>query len=1143
MQQTGIENYISASFTGTSEASGYIVLHSSTNTAPTIPDGNSKPSIGGSSQNILIGGNYYWVTSNTSATSVSNKSLGGVYGTTIYTWVIPYTQCADGTYKFYNTTPLTNTVVGCPSGPTIWDVTSATSYSFSTTFNVSKNYKIDVSTASDFSTAITGSPFTTTSTNYSITGLTPSTTYYVRSSVVGTSCNSAYTSTKTITTSAPVVNSVASTAGTYLYNSNIDIAVATNFLITPVRTGGVPTIDVTVGSTVRQAALVNTSASSTLTFRYTVQSSDVDADGISIGSAINLNGGTLKDAGGNDLNLTLNNIASSSAVLVDGVPGPALTSLSLVGANSGSTLSIAYTATFDKSVSGVTASSFSTSRTGNIATATISSVTGSGSTYTINVTLTASAVTGSGTAIVSLKTNQTSIVDGTNKALITTSGLTGDIYTYNPPSLTIPVPIISTATYISKYFLDASADKLGINFPITLPASGTLPSGVQYNASSWNDAQLEFSFDGTNWTQVSNGTSYQTFAGVAYKYIGNGTARSYQLMIVPISPAAPTVYIRARTKVEDSVNGTILYSDWTAVNQLFSPPPPAITTARLVPAGQGGSYYNVQIMMDKFNADQSVVSFERKYKILDAASFTSETIASTNSNNSTSGYYRGGPSGTLYENGRWQDDIELTTGKVYQVEVTPIFANSVRGSTFSFAQYLANGTNSVTGTSLNSSIGVNVNLANVLAQVPSSTLVSTTYQFALFTAPSTLQYLTSRTISGTNASATLSSNSNGALVNGSTYRVQGTAILSKSGVNFSVSLASVDVIPNLPALTISGLTGANKEYNGNSTASATGTPVLNGVATGHTVTVSGTPVFQFADATIANGKAITVTGYTLSGANAADYSLTQPTGLTGNITTKALTITGISGTNKPYDGLLTATLTGTATLSGVVGSESVTLTSPSTFNFASVGVGNGIAITPASNYTISGTNATNYTLTQPSSLAANITQKGLTISGLTAADKEYDGNTSVSVSGTAAYVGLQNGETFNVSGTPSYTFLNAAVANNKAITTTGFLAPSANYSITQPSITASITGKAMSVTATGPIMTEGTALTTGISSTNFTATGTITGEAVTSVTLTPNAAGLSASSPSGTSYTVTPSLATGSGGFLASNYKAVRKHF
>jgi gliding motility-associated-like protein len=1144
MQPSGVENYISASFTGTNDASGYIVVHNTDNIPPVIPDGNSKPSIGGYSKNININGTYYWVTSNTSATSVSNKSLGGVFGATVYTWVIPYTLCADGTFKFYNTTPLTNTVVACPSAPwdSWFDVGYETSYSFVTSYYATpRNYLIDVSTTSDFANPISNSPFyTNAAKSFRISGLLPSTTYYVRTSIVGPSCNSEYTITKSITTKAPVVSSVSTTDGTYLYNTAIDITVGTNVPITPVRTGGIPSIDVTVGSTVRQAVLVESSSSSSFTFRYIIQADEIDADGITLGNTINLNGGTLKDEGGNDLNLALNNVGATTSVLVDGIPGPVLSSLTLIGSNAGSSLSIAYTATFDKAVTGVTTNSFMTSNTGNVSAATITSISGSGTTYTINVSLTAAAVTASGTAILSLKTNQTSIVDGTNKALITTAGFTGDTYTYTPPPITIPVPTISTATYISRYFLAVNADRLGINFPITLPTSGTLPNGTQYHSASFNDAQIQFSFDGTNWTLVDNGNSYETFTGVAYKYIGNGTARSYQLMLVPISPSAPTVYVRARTKVEDAVNGTILYSDWTAANQLFSPPPPAVQNARLVFANGA---YNVEITMDKYDANQSVVSFERKHKILDAASFTTQTIASSNSSFNSNGYGRGGASGTVYTNYKWNFDLNLTSGKVYQFEVTPIFANSVRGTTYSFAEYLSNGTNSVSGTSLNRSIGVNVNLANVLAQVPGATLVSTTYQFALFTAPSTFQYISSVTVAGTNASTTLSSNSNGALVNGSTYQVRGTSILSKSGVNFSVALASVDVVPNLPALTITGLTGANKEYDGDRTASATGTAVLNGVANGHSVTISGTPVYQFADATIGNGKAITVTGYTLSGTNAADYSLVQPTSLTGNITTKALTISGISGTNRPYNGLRDATLTGTAMLNGVIGSESVTLTSPSSFTFASAGVGNGIAITPASNFTISGTNASNYTLTQPTGLSANITEKGLTITGLTGTNKEYDGNRTVSVSGTAAYAGLENSETFSVLGTPSYSFADAFVGNAKPITTTGYLPPNANYTVSQPSITAAITAKSMSVTATGPIMTIGTALTSGTSSTNFTATGTIAGESVTSVTLTPNAAGLSSSTASGASYTVTPSLATGSGGFLASNYQITYNPF
>src|SRR5690606_9957529 len=59
---------------------------------------------------------------------------------------------------------------------------------------------------------------------------------------------------------------------------------------------------------------------------YTVQAGDFDDDGIAVG-ALSANSGTLKDAAGNDMTLTLNAIADTSGVLVDAVL-PALVSLS-----------------------------------------------------------------------------------------------------------------------------------------------------------------------------------------------------------------------------------------------------------------------------------------------------------------------------------------------------------------------------------------------------------------------------------------------------------------------------------------------------------------------------------------------------------------------------------------------------------------------------------------------------------------------------------------------------------------------------------------------------------------------------------------------------------------------------------------------
>jgi hypothetical protein len=82
-----------------------------------------------------------------------------------------------------------------------------------------------------------------------------------------------------------------------------------------------------------------------------------------------------------------------------------------------------------------------------------------------------------------------------------------------------------------------------------------------------------------------------------------------------------------------------------------------------------------------------------------------------------------------------------------------------------------------------------------------------------------------------------------------------------------------------------------------------------------------------------------------------------------------------------------------------------------------------------------------------------------------------------------------------------------------------------------------VSPKALTITATGPTKVYGTALTAGTSAVNFTTGATLVGtETVTVVTLTPDAAGLSATTAGGAAYVVTPSLATGTNGFLASNY-------
>ena len=59
---------------------------------------------------------------------------------------------------------------------------------------------------------------------------------------------------------------------------------------------------------------------------------------------------------------------------------------------------------------------------------------------------------------------------------------------------------------------------------------------------------------------------------------------------------------------------------------------------------------------------------------------------------------------------------------------------------------------------------------------------------------------------------------------------------------------------------------------------------------------------------------MTITGNTISGAQAGDYTVTQQTGLTQTVTAKALTVTGITAGSTIYDGTTVAKLGGTAAL-------------------------------------------------------------------------------------------------------------------------------------------------------------------------------------------------------------------------------------
>jgi hypothetical protein len=121
---------------------------------------------------------------------------------------------------------------------------------------------------------------------------------------------------------APTITSVSGpTAGTYIVGQNLDFTVVFS---EAVAVTGTPRLQLTIGSATRYATYLS-GTGSTLTFRYTVQSGDLDSDGIAVASPIDLNGGTIKDVLGNNAVLTFTP-PDTSGVLVDGV-APTITSV------------------------------------------------------------------------------------------------------------------------------------------------------------------------------------------------------------------------------------------------------------------------------------------------------------------------------------------------------------------------------------------------------------------------------------------------------------------------------------------------------------------------------------------------------------------------------------------------------------------------------------------------------------------------------------------------------------------------------------------------------------------------------------------------------------------------------------------------
>ncbi|HEY0968809.1 MAG TPA: MBG domain-containing protein [Opitutaceae bacterium] len=270
-----------------------------------------------------------------------------------------------------------------------------------------------------------------------------------------------------------------------------------------------------------------------------------------------------------------------------------------------------------------------------------------------------------------------------------------------------------------------------------------------------------------------------------------------------------------------------------------------------------------------------------------------------------------------------------------------------------------------------------------------------------------------------------------------------------------------------------GLTGTvSREYDGTATATlASGNYVVTGAVDGDSVTFGAPTATTYDTKNLGSGKAVSVTGINITGGTngaAAVYGYTlggsnSATANIGTITAKSLSVSGVTASDKVYDGSTAASISiGSATLVGVIGGESVSLNSGSAAGvFADRNVGTDKTVT-LTGLTLSGADASNYTFVQPTGLLADITPAPLTVTASSATRLYGQGNPVFG----ATLTGLVGGDTASTIGA-GLAFATPAGASSDvgsyAITPSGV--SSANYNVTYQAGTLTVTPAPLTVAA------------------------------------------------------------------------------
>jgi gliding motility-associated-like protein len=228
---------------------------------------------------------------------------------------------------------------------------------------------------------------------------------------------------------------------------------------------GTPYINIIIGLDAKQVPYVIGSGTDELTFSYTVQPGEMDANGITVNPLVQNNSGFIRDGLGNNASTTLQNVASTSGVLVNtSIPSVTLSTAATMPTNAPFTVTV----TFSEAVTGFTVSDF------NVLNTTVSNLTTSDNiTYTVLMT-----PASDGTRTISLPANSVNNIGGNGNT-------TSNTITYNYDA-TAPA-VASVAVPANKIYKAGETMMFAVNFSenILLNTTGGTPSlGLTIGATS-----------------------------------------------------------------------------------------------------------------------------------------------------------------------------------------------------------------------------------------------------------------------------------------------------------------------------------------------------------------------------------------------------------------------------------------------------------------------------------------------------------------------------------------------------------------------------------------------------------------------------------------------------------------------------------